>query len=729
MDSTTLALRNRRAQQRAEDSPSTSPNSIDILSKNNPPPLDKNLFELSPTEKQTFLQNNSQSWFDFFATKIYNFCKFSIITLACYCVFLASIQDRLIYMYPMYSQGYSQMLLNRYNTHPLKSFKNSQNPQNSQTLPPAQLNHGLRDIIPILYTLAQYTPYITQSDVDSVGNQWWDFIPFSYLSSSFQQETTISTPNTFNYEDDNLTYAIGDIGNFMTTLMRSRKDSKISDFYSNSVDFGPPTQPQHNMTMFYIPPRIVNKTPFGEDLIHIDLSNPKNTNLFSSNTSPPPPQLTLPTHLVVLCGGNGMLALDYLPFLDRLGYTSDNDDSNTTMEVRKTGFLLIDFPGYGFNGGTPSPATTRGNVAYALQILKQYFAKQISEMEIWIRENKNSKFKKTDLNLDKNNYFLNSKKNNIFPLNTHFFGFSLGCTTSLSGALSLQQDQIYRYRGLLSNGRHQGGVDDSYRVQFVLKSVSLDSPFSTMTHLVSLLFKMPQSLVSLLLRHNYDNVGGLEELHRNQIVLYGLYDELMLKGVGNGNDGDQNNVQCGLGNKNCFKNDEKITDSENDYNNPYTRHIPVNIIHSTHDDIIPYSLAQDLFLSAVNNDQKEKYELVKNDEKNDEKNNNLNTFLPPFSSFQTPPYKVFTRDELISDSTNTIMHKPVQIRSIGPFFTPISITEHKYIIDPIQNIKNENCSSMVTFSTMTNATHNEALSDEYALLPYKTLVQAIVQNK
>lgn len=56
-----------------------------------------------------------------------------------------------------------------------------------------------------------------------------------------------------------------------------------------------------------------------------------------------------PERLWVFCGGNGMLALDWLPLCKGLPFTSD-------------AYLLVDYPGYGECGGAPSPQTIRDNV-------------------------------------------------------------------------------------------------------------------------------------------------------------------------------------------------------------------------------------------------------------------------------------------------------------------------------------------------------------------------------
>lgn len=60
------------------------------------------------------------------------------------------------------------------------------------------------------------------------------------------------------------------------------------------------------------------------------------------------------TALWVICGGNAMLATEWLIYLDRILQTKA--DPTRGQPFLGAAFLLIDYPGYGWNGGRPSPA-------------------------------------------------------------------------------------------------------------------------------------------------------------------------------------------------------------------------------------------------------------------------------------------------------------------------------------------------------------------------------------
>lgn len=76
----------------------------------------------------------------------------------------------------------------------------------------------------------------------------------------------------------------------------------------------------------------------------------------------------LASTLWVIFGGNAMLSADWLPFCESMLAMARPSNSQPA-------FLLIDYPGYGFNGGSPSPAAalraSRAALQRALEVLSQ----------------------------------------------------------------------------------------------------------------------------------------------------------------------------------------------------------------------------------------------------------------------------------------------------------------------------------------------------------------------
>ena len=370
-----------------------------------------------------------------------------------------------------------------------------------------------------------------------------------------------------------------------------------------------------------------------------------------------PSQTPVPTNVIFMSGGNGMTALDFLPFIDRFLYTAESDKTATVMAVRSTAFFIVDYPGYGLNAGKPTLETTQGNVSYALRILEHYLGQKIAASSSGVPPPQH--------------------------IPTHFFGFSLGCRLSLSGALYLQRKQLYHQEQLQRN-KIMGNDDQGSNFAptsppttppqplLQIGSVIMDSPFNSMKSLVSNLLSLPMALVHILLRHNYDNVEGLKELYENQSKL------------------GQN-------------------------------HIPVHIIHSTEDDIIPYPLAQDLFLSYINNH----YEC-------EAKGNNGGAGSGGGSDDgnAATTNHIFDRNDLVSDPTETIHMEAKNLKTpLYAFFSNIDITQHKFQPqlpkDKGRNGSNGCAAPSITLTTITDASHNEALSDSYALVPYKALTDVL----
>lgn len=64
-----------------------------------------------------------------------------------------------------------------------------------------------------------------------------------------------------------------------------------------------------------------------------------------------------PKKIWLMCGGNGALALDWLPTL------------RTVLANEDVGYLLVDYPGYGWCEGNPTPETIQESIAGALSSL------------------------------------------------------------------------------------------------------------------------------------------------------------------------------------------------------------------------------------------------------------------------------------------------------------------------------------------------------------------------
>jgi pimeloyl-ACP methyl ester carboxylesterase len=94
-----------------------------------------------------------------------------------------------------------------------------------------------------------------------------------------------------------------------------------------------------------------------------------------------------PERLWLVCGGNGTLAGDWTTWMR---HDAPKEDA----------YLLIDYPGYGDNQGSPTPQRIRENIAQALPLA----AKELS----W--------------------------SNDELSTRTRFFGHSLGCAAALQGS-------------------------------------------------------------------------------------------------------------------------------------------------------------------------------------------------------------------------------------------------------------------------------------------------------
>jgi pimeloyl-ACP methyl ester carboxylesterase len=75
-----------------------------------------------------------------------------------------------------------------------------------------------------------------------------------------------------------------------------------------------------------------------------------------------------PEHLWVLFHGNGSLALHWMDFVE-------------AFPGKNCGFLMVDYPGYGLNGGKPNPARILENSEGALAALADHLGVEVSKLE------------------------------------------------------------------------------------------------------------------------------------------------------------------------------------------------------------------------------------------------------------------------------------------------------------------------------------------------------------
>lgn len=76
---------------------------------------------------------------------------------------------------------------------------------------------------------------------------------------------------------------------------------------------------------------------------------------------------SIPQRIWVLFGGNAMLALDWSEFIQH--YPDQN-----------TGFFLIDYPGYGYNQGRPSPKSILENSEQGIAVLAETLGLSVNEV-------------------------------------------------------------------------------------------------------------------------------------------------------------------------------------------------------------------------------------------------------------------------------------------------------------------------------------------------------------
>jgi len=77
-----------------------------------------------------------------------------------------------------------------------------------------------------------------------------------------------------------------------------------------------------------------------------------------------------PEVLMVLCGGNGSLALDWIGWIERL-----------PEDLRaKTGFLMMEYPSYAANAGAASPSTLRDATVAEYEVFAERLGKKPEEL-------------------------------------------------------------------------------------------------------------------------------------------------------------------------------------------------------------------------------------------------------------------------------------------------------------------------------------------------------------
>ena len=82
----------------------------------------------------------------------------------------------------------------------------------------------------------------------------------------------------------------------------------------------------------------------------------------------PPDAGSVPDHIWVFYSGNGGKVLDYHDLMAQPALAAD-------------GFLLVDYPGYGFNGGTPSPDRTLASTREAIAQLAAHLAMPVASLQ------------------------------------------------------------------------------------------------------------------------------------------------------------------------------------------------------------------------------------------------------------------------------------------------------------------------------------------------------------
>jgi pimeloyl-ACP methyl ester carboxylesterase len=174
------------------------------------------------------------------------------------------------------------------------------------------------------------------------------------------------------------------------------------------------------------------------------------------------------TRLLVFFGGNAMTAFDGLMwFMEIQPHMKPN---------HQYAFLAVDYPGYGFNEGSPSPESIQESVKLA-------FTRAVDHLR---------------------------QKRNIQTLELIVVGHSLGASVATGWLASVTPDPNLSIMQLI-----------------------LSAPFTSVAEMATHMFGVPRLLSPLLSRHNWDNSRDLKKVIESGIVtgkiriIHGTKDELV----------------------------------------------------------------------------------------------------------------------------------------------------------------------------------------------------------
>ena len=176
------------------------------------------------------------------------------------------------------------------------------------------------------------------------------------------------------------------------------------------------------------------------------------------------------TSMLILIGGNGMTAFDWIEWIVSFRATQ--------ASFMNTSFLLVDFPGYGANGGHPSPDSMHVCVDQAVNAALRSLATMGVEV--------------SELNL---------------------IGHSIGASVASRWVASLR-----------------GSIET---IRPPVATLILSAPFTSIPDMTTVLFPgVPAIVAKLISRHNWDNKGLVSEIVRHSlaqqvVVVHGRADEIV----------------------------------------------------------------------------------------------------------------------------------------------------------------------------------------------------------
>ena len=177
--------------------------------------------------------------------------------------------------------------------------------------------------------------------------------------------------------------------------------------------------------------------------------------------------------LWITANGNAGLALDWLTFASKYAESLHKKRPNAPEKNPPSSFLLLDYPGYGKNSGTPSPPTIQTAFKSALSALQKEMKRYYGTTSV----------KRC------NEQIFGSENKKRFGLNYNFKGLahSIGCSAILQFGASTLGSKLH------------------------IEKYVLISPFSSMYEMTKKVVG-PLPFIKHILKHDWDNLKYIQEI-------------------------------------------------------------------------------------------------------------------------------------------------------------------------------------------------------------------------